>query len=232
MKKRFEAVFWDESMGGYVLALDGDKHPCRVKSSNMGHTLFAGIASPERAKRVTRLLMSRAFNSGWGLRTIAEGQPRYNPMSYHNGSVWPHDNALIAQGMARYGFKEEAARILGMMFDTSQQVDQHRLPELLCGFERRTGDSPTLYPVACSPQAWAAAASIHLLQSCLGLTVNGGQQRVYLSKPVLPPFLDIVRIQDLQVGDGSLDLLFERHEHDVSVRIERRRGKVGLTLNK
>lgn len=232
MKKRFESTFWDKDMGGYVLALDGKNRPCRVKSSNMGHALFAGIVSPDRAKRVTRLLMGREFNSGWGLRTIAKGQPRYNPMSYHNGSVWPHDNALIAQGMAQYGFKEEAAHILGMIFDTSQQVDQHRLPELLCGFERRPGDGPTLYPVACSPQAWAAAATISLLQSCLGISVNGAQRRVYLTKPVLPPFLHIVRIKDLQVGDGSLDLLFERHEHDVSVRIERRRGDVGLTLNK
>jgi glycogen debranching enzyme len=153
-------------------------------------------------------------------------------MSYHNGSVWPHDNAMIAHGMALYGFKSEAAEILRMMFDTSQQVDLHRLPELLCGFERRPGDGPTLYPVACSPQAWASAATIYLLQACLGLTVHGVQKRVYLNSPVLPEFLDTVRVQGLKVGRGTLDLLFERHEKDVSVRIENREGDVGLTLNK
>jgi glycogen debranching enzyme len=232
LRKRFEKTFWDDRMGGYVLALDGEKRPCRVLSSNMGHCLFSGIVSPRRAESVTRLLMGREFNSGWGLRTIAEGQPRYNPMSYHNGSVWPHDNAMIAHGMALYGFKSEAAEILRMMFDTSQQVDLHRLPELLCGFERRPGDGPTLYPVACSPQAWASAATIYLLQACLGLTVHGVQKRVYLNSPVLPEFLDTVRVQGLKVGSGTLDLLFERHEKDVSVRIENREGDVGLTLNK
>ena len=232
LRKRFESTFWDEKLGGYILALDGKNRPCRVLSSNMGHCLFAGIASPRHAQTVIRLLMGPKFNSGWGIRTIAEGQPRYNPMSYHNGSVWPHDNAIIAHGMAQYGYKTEAARILSMMFDTSQHVDLHRLPELLCGFERRSGDGPTLYPVACSPQAWAAASTIHLLQACLGLTVNGATKRVYLNSPVLPAFLETVRVQGLKVGDGKIDLLFQRHERDVSVRIENRTDDVGLTLTK
>src|SRR5205823_2033432 len=157
-----------EDLGTYVLAQDGGKSPCRVRTSNAGHCLLTGIAAPERALRVARTLLSHDSFSGWGIRTVAAREARYNPMSYHNGSIWPHDNAPIAAGLARYGLKDEALRVMNAMFDASLFFDMHRLPELFCGFERRAGEGPTLYPVACAPQAWAAAAIFLLLQACLG----------------------------------------------------------------
>src|SRR5688500_4215358 len=158
LRLRFDDAFWCESLDTYALALDKNKRPCQVRASNAGHCLFAGISSPDRADRVCRTLMSDASFAGWGVRTVAAGEARYNPMSYHNGSIWPHDNAVIAAGLARYGFTDAAARILNAMFDLSEAVDLHRLPELICGFDRRSDEHPTLYPVACAPQAWAAGA--------------------------------------------------------------------------
>ena len=226
IQDRFERAFWCEDLGTYALALDGQKQPCRVPTSNPGHCLFAGIAHPDRARRVGQTLMSEAAFSGWGVRTVAAGTSRYNPMSYHNGSVWPHDNAVVAAGLARYGMKAEALRMLQSMFDLSQMVDHHRLPELVCGFHRRTGEFPTLYPVACAPQSWAAAAVFLLLQSCLGVRVDGTSRQVSFVRTVLPEQLDWVRIDSLQVGDASLDLLLTRQAHDVGISVLRREGDV------
>jgi glycogen debranching enzyme len=153
LRTRFEERFWSEELGTYALALDGANQPCRVRASNPGHCLFAGIASPERARRVANTLLAAESFTGWGIRTVAAGEARYNPMSYHNGSIWPHDNAIIAAGLARYGFRDKVAHIVDAMLDLSAVVDLHRLPELVCGFHRREGEYPTLYPVACAPQA-------------------------------------------------------------------------------
>ncbi len=170
LRERFERAYWCEELGTYALALDGAKRPCRVRTSNAGHLLWSGIVSPERARRVGKTLLSAASFSGWGVRTVARGEARYNPMSYHNGSIWPHDNALVAMGLARYGMKAEACAIATAMYEASLAMDLHRLPELYCGFERRAhAESPTLYPVACSPQAWASAAVFNLVKACLGL---------------------------------------------------------------
>jgi glycogen debranching enzyme len=232
LRKRFEAAFWCEELGTYALALDGAKRPCRVRTSNPGHCLFAGIVAPERARRVAEgLLDSRSF-SGWGVRTVAEGEARYNPMSYHNGSIWPHDNALIGAGLASYRLKEEAARILGGMFDASLFVDLHRMPELFGGFRRRPGEGPTLYPVACSPQAWAAGAVFHLIQACLGLRIEAATGRVYLRHPLLPSFLEEVRIRGIRVGAGSVDLRFSRHPGDVGVTVLARTGDIEVVTVK
>ena len=226
LRDRFETLFWCEELSTYALALDGDKQPCRVRTSNAGHCLFTGIATPDRARRVAATLMSEASFSGWGVRTVAAGDARYNPMSYHNGSVWPHDNALIAAGFARYGLMDEAARIFTGLFDASIFVDLHRLPELFCGFPRRPGEAPTLYPVACSPQTWASAAVFLLLESCLGLRVQGSERRVLLSHPFLPPSLEQVTIRSLRLDDASIDLVATRHgEGDVSINVVRRKGE-------
>src|SRR5262249_43161444 len=158
LKRRFEEVFWNEGLGTYALALDGEKKPCLVRTSNPGHCLYTGIATRPHALRVAEQLLSVDSFSGWGVRTVTSGESRYNPMSYHNGSVWPHDNAIIASGLARYGLKIAAGRILAGLFDASLFVDLRRLPELFCGFDRRPGEGPTLYPVACAPQAWSAGA--------------------------------------------------------------------------
>lgn len=232
LRERFEQAFWCEDLATYALALDGKKRPCRVRTSNAGQCLFSGIVSPERAPRLARTLMSEDSFSGWGVRTVASGEVRYNPMSYHNGSIWPHDNALIAFGLARYRLRAEVLRILTGMFDASLFVDLHRMPELFCGFPQRPGEGPTLYPVACAPQAWAAAGVFLLLQSCLGLHIDGVQRRISFCYPVLPAFLRRIRIGNLRVGGAVVDLRLERHRADVSINVLRREGDVEIAVVK
>jgi glycogen debranching enzyme len=174
--------------------------------------------------------LSEGFFSGWGIRTIATTEARYNPMSYHNGSVWPHDNAIIAAGMAAYGYKQGAMKVLTGIFDTSLFIELHRLPELFCGFSRQAGESPTLYPTACSPQAWAAGAGFLLLQACLGLRIDAPHRLVSFDRPVLPPFLERVEIRNLSVGTARLDLVLDRHENEVALRVARRVGEVEVVL--
>ncbi|HEV2211701.1 MAG TPA: amylo-alpha-1,6-glucosidase, partial [Verrucomicrobiae bacterium] len=168
LRENFEAAFWCEALSTYALALDGQKRPCRVRSSNAGQCLFTGIASAEHARRTAESLMASDMFTGWGIRTVSSNELRYNPMSYHNGSVWPHDNALIACGMARYGLGGYAAGVFTGLFETVLLMDLHHLPELFCGFDRRPGEGPTLYPVACLPQAWSAASVFMLLGASLG----------------------------------------------------------------
>jgi glycogen debranching enzyme len=232
LQERFERAFWCDDLSTYALALDGDKRPCRVRSSNPGHCLMAGIADPERARRTAGTLLNASSFSGWGVRTLADGEVRYNPMSYHNGSVWPHDNALIAYGFARYGFKPEVLQVLQAMFDASTFVDLHRLPELFCGFSRRPGEGPTLYPVACAPQAWAAAAVFMCLQACLGLEVKAIQRQLCFNYPLLPEALPDVRIHNLRVGEASVDLQLVRHKNNVGINVLRREGQVEILMVK
>ena len=226
LRERFDAAFWDEELGTYVLALDGDKRPCRVQSSNAGHALLTGIALPERATRLAETLLSDASYSGWGIRTIAAGEARYNPMSYHNGSIWPHDNSLIGLGLARYGFQADAVRILTGLFDASRQFDLARMPELFCGFSRREGEGPTRYPVACAPQAWAAGAIFMLLQASLGMDIDAPASRITFRNPQLPDFLRDVTIRNLRVRGESVDIGFERRDRGVEVRVLRKRGAI------
>ena len=232
IQERFEQVFWCESMESYALALDGAKRPCRVLTSNAGHCLWSGIADAPHAERLARRLMSDDLFSGWGVRTLAAGQPRYNPMSYHDGSVWPHDNAILAAGLARYGFKGHAARILSGLFDAATFLDLSRLPELFCGFPRGPGAGPTPYPVACSPQAWASGAVFMILQACLGLEVDGLKGRVTFDHPALPQSLEEVTIRRLRVGEGSVDLIIRRYERDVGVDVLDREGRVQVEVLK
>ena len=232
LQTQFDQAFWCEDLGTYALALDARKRPCRVRTSNPGHCLFTGIARQDRAGRVADTLMSNPSFAGWGVRTVAAGAARYNPMSYHNGSIWPHDNALIAAGLARYGFTGAAGRIMAAMFDLSEAVDLHRLPELICGFHRRGGESPTLYPVACAPQAWAAGAVYLLLQACLGLRIDAAERRVSFSRAVLPDAIDWLRIMNLSVAEASVDLLLTRHTYDVGVTVLRRDGDVEIVAVK
>ena len=232
VRERFEASFWCEDLGMYALALDGQKRPCRIRTSNPGHCLLTGIARPDRARRVVESLTSEDSFAGWGVRTLAAGEPRYNPMSYHNGSIWPHDNALVAAGLSRYGCMREAERIFSAMFDLSQLVDVHRLPELICGFRRRPDQRPTLYPVACAPQAWAAGAVYLFLQASLGLRIDALGRRITFSKPLLPPWLDSVHLSGLQIGDSTIDLLLERHPDDVGVIVLKREAGIDIVTIK
>ncbi|BAU47373.1 amylo-alpha-1,6-glucosidase [Sulfurifustis variabilis] len=230
LKSRFGQAFWCEDIDTYALALDGDKTPCRVQASNAGHALAMGIATPEHASRIGPLLLSEAFYSGWGVRTLAHGERRYNPMSYHNGSIWPHDNALIALGLARYGLKDLALEVLTGLFDATIVMDLHRLPELFCGFERLPGQAPTLYPVACSPQAWASGAVFQLLQACLGISFSAEKPQLRFDHPVLPEYLHWVELHNVPVGDGQLDLVVRRHAQDVSVSVLRKDGDIEVAV--
>jgi glycogen debranching enzyme len=232
LRERFDATFWDDELGTYVLALDGAKRPCRVRTSNAGHCLFSGVALPERAPRIAEQLLSADGFSGWGIRTLGACERRYNPMSYHNGSIWPHDNALVACGLSRYGLKQDALRVLSALFDAALSADLHRLPELYCGFERRPGEGPTAYPVACSPQAWSAAAIFMALQAVLGLCVEGAAGRVRFKSPALPEFLERVLIRNLRVGAGRVDVALHRYPEDVGIHVTGRRGKVEVIVIK
>lgn len=228
LQARFRALFWSDELSMFALALDGEKRPCTVRSSNAGQCLFSGIASDAQIRPVQESLLSPAFFSGWGIRTLATGEKRYNPMSYHNGSVWPHDNAMIALGALRLGDKTLALQILSGLMDLSAMVNQHRLPELICGFTRRPGKGPTLYPVACSPQAWAAGAVFMVLQSCLGLEIRAAEHRAYLHYSALPDSLSFVRVFNLRVGTATVDLSFERHGQSVCIDVLRRVGDLEI----
>lgn len=225
---QFESVFWCNDLGTYALALDGRKRQCCVRTSNAGQVLFSGIASPERAQSVMRSLMHPSFFSGWGIRTVSREERRFNPMSYHNGSVWPHDNALVATGFARYGHKDAVNRVFKGMFDAASYMDMRRLPELYCGFPRGRQRGPTLYPVACSPQAWAAGASLMLLQAALGLEFDQERGEILFRKPRLPVFLDEVTLRNLRLGQSTVDLMLRRHGTDMSIQILRNEGQIRI----
>jgi glycogen debranching enzyme len=229
LRARFDAAFFDDQLGTYALALDGEKRRCRVRASNAGHALYTGIALPERAQSVVGTLMASPSFSGWGVRTLAASEARYNPMSYHNGSVWPHDNALIAAGFARYGYRREAARIFDGLFGAATYIDLRRLPELFCGFARQRSQGPTFYPVACSPQAWAAAAPISLLQSCLGLGFDAERRMVTFESPLLPEFTSEIYLRRLSVGNGSVDVAVTRAGGEIAVKVLARTGDVRVT---
>ena len=226
LRLAFDEAFWLDDLQTYALALDGSKRPCRVRASNAGQALFSGIVPEEKAPRLARTLLESDSFSGWGVRTVADGQARYNPMSYHNGSVWPHDNALIAAGMGRYGLRAEAGRLLQSMFELSRSVDLARLPELICGFRRREGEGPTLYPLACAPQSWAAGAATMMLQATLGVRVDAANRRIVFERPHLPPVLESLSIEGLRVGTATVDLRLTRFGDGVSVDVARRLGHV------
>jgi glycogen debranching enzyme len=232
LRERFETAFWCEDLGTYASALDGDKRPCRVRSSNADHCLLGGIASPERASRVARGLASAELFSGWVIRTLAATEARYNPMGYHNGAVWPHDNALIAYGAARYGLKDLTVAVLGGLFGAGKYFDLNRMPELFCGFDREPCEGPVPYPVACAPQAWAAGSVYLLLQGCLGLGISGIERQVWLHQPRLPSFVPELRITDLEVAGATVDLVFVRPGHEVGVKIPRRIGDLSVVVAK
>jgi glycogen debranching enzyme len=219
LKLKFNETFWDEEKGFYALALDKSKKKCLVNASNQGHCLFSGIVDPEKAHRVIANLLSPEMFSGWGIRTLGQNEKRYNPMSYHNGSIWPHDNALIASGMSDYGFTQETAKILQCIFDATLFIDLQRLPELYCGFERKKGIGPTGYPVACSPQAWAVGAVYSLVQSCLRIKVLANEKLVQFTKPHLPDFLDFLHISNLPIDGETCDIYIWRKDDKLDIKM-------------
>jgi glycogen debranching enzyme len=230
LAERFEQAFWCDELGTYAVALDGAKQPCRVRTSNAGQLLFTGMVREDRARLVAADLMRPDFFTGWGIRTVARGEARYNPMSYHDGSIWPHDNALIALGLARYGLKHSVEQVFKGLFDAATYMDLRRLPELFCGFRREKGRGPTLYPVACAPQAWASATPFTLLESALGLEFDAQRGEIRLRNPRLPKFLNDVVLRDLRLGSSSVDLRLRRHDGEVSLEVLRTRGRIQVSI--
>ncbi len=229
LRAAVEQHFWLAPAGFYALALDGTGHACQVQASNAGHLLYCGLPDPERGRATAQKLLSRAFNSGWGIRTLVPDAARYNPMSYHNGSIWPHDMALCAAGLARYGERQGVVRLLAGLFEAASHFGM-RLPELFCGFERAPGEAPIAYPVACLPQAWAAGSVFMMLQACLGISIDARQGRVRVERPQLPAGIDHLQLRGLKVGDGMLDLSFQRLGSRTVVFADRREGPVRLTI--
>ena len=230
LRERFEAAFWCEELSTYALALDGDKAQCKVRTSNAGHTLLTGIASEERARRTAATLLSPASFSGWGVRTVAIASARYNPLSYHNGSVWPHDNGIIALGMARYGFKESVLRIMTGLVDAASSLELRRLPELFCGFERRRRSAPTLYPVACAPQAWSSATVFALLQASLGVSLDPFARKIRFDRPNLPGVLDDLSLWNLELGGACVDVRLRRSGNATAVTVVKRSGEITVDV--
>ncbi len=229
LRAKFNRDFWDDELGTFVLALDGMKRKCRVKASNAGHCLFSGIALPKHAGRVCESLLAEELFSGWGIRTLGSSELRYNPMSYHNGSVWPHDNAIIARGLARYGFHQQSANIFSALLDVSETMDLRRLPELFCGFHRRShSEGPTLYPVACSPQSWAAGSVYLLLEACIGISFDPAKRIVRIAGKCLPDFVQELTVANLRVGGAACDIRIEHDGRSLRGTILRHTGDVTL----
>jgi glycogen debranching enzyme len=231
LRKHFDEAFWMPDVGFYAIALDRDKRQVGSISSNPGHCLWSGIVPPERVDAVVDRLLDPVMDCGWGIRTYAAGQPGYNPVGYHTGSVWPHDNALIAAGMKRVGRHDAADRVASRIFEAAQRSPDFRLPELFCGFDRGLADVPVPYPVACSPQAWSAATSLSLLQTMLGMRADAARDLLELDRPHLPAWLGKVTVHELRVGERTVDLLFHRWRgNTTSAEVLRRDGPLQLVI--
>jgi glycogen debranching enzyme len=212
IRSLLDPMFWMKKKKYYAMALDKDKKQLDVIASNPGHLLFTAAISDKRAKQVIETLLDEGLFSGWGIRTLSHDEPTFNPMSYHRGSLWPHDNSMIAYGMARYGFYEEASRVFTALYEAALRFRDYRLPELFCGIQRRDLDEPVQYPVSCSPQAWASGTPLLLLTAMLGLRPDATQGRLSIVNPHLPEFLDFLRMENFRVGDSRVTLEFQRQD--------------------
>jgi glycogen debranching enzyme len=230
LRRKFEDRFWMEDVGIYAIALDGEKRRVDGIASNAGHALWSGIASPERAESVARVLTSGGMWSGWGIRTLSSETVGYNPIGYHLGTVWPHDNGICAAGFARYGLFDEARRVFGALLEATTHFREARLPELFCGFDRDYSPMPVPYPVACSPQAWAAGALFHMVSATLGMNPDARAHKLELLRPALPDWLADLRLRNLRVGDALVDLAFDRETESISVEVLRRTGDVDVVV--
>ncbi|HEX5591432.1 MAG TPA: glycogen debranching N-terminal domain-containing protein [Candidatus Limnocylindrales bacterium] len=230
LRRRFDAAFWMPDLGYYAVALDADKRPVGSITSNPAHGLWSGIVPADRVAQVAERLMSPELDSGWGLRTYAAGQPGFNPIGYHTGSIWPHDNAIAAAGLKRAGRHDEANRVATRIFEAARHSPEFRLPELFCGFTRDASSMPVPYPVACSPQAWAAAAPLSLLQSMLGLRARASEGVLELDRPHLPSWLGKVTVSNLRVGSRTVDLLFHRWRGTTSAEVLRRSDSLDVVI--
>jgi len=232
LREQFMRDYWMEPESFCALALDGDGVPCRVISSNPAHCLWTGLIPAEPAAHLARRLMDRELFSGWGVRTLGLHERRYNPMSYHNGSVWPHDSAIAAAGLRRYGFTDGFLALATGLFDAARHCDGYRLPELFCGFSRSPGYGPTRYPTACSPQAWAAGVVSQLLGEMLGLSPDARENRLTFVRPVLPEWLPSIEVRGLQVGRSWLDVMVTGNRGGAVVEVLERQGDAEVVVRR
>ena len=230
LRRAFERAFWSDEIGSFALAVDGRGAPCLVRGSSAGQCLFSGIASPERAVRLVRTLFAPDSFSGWGIRTIGASERRYSPLSYHDGTVWPHDNALIASGLARYGFADRTLDLFEAFLDAGVHFSLQRVPELFCGFPRQPGEGPIPYPVACAPQAWSAGSVVLLLRACLGVEIDATLRRVVFTRPRLPASVGELLIHNLEVGGSAIDLAVVRHRNNVGIEVLKRDEDVRIVV--
>lgn len=230
LKERFNRDFWMEREGYYALALDGEKRQVPTITSNPGQGLWSGIVDEGRAARVVGVLLSPALSSGWGIRTLAAGQPVYDPIGYHTGSVWPHDNALIAHGLKRYGFDREAQDVLDQLTLAGSFFPYARFPELYCGFSAQEVPVPVQYPVACRPQAWASGTPLLMVRSYGGMTADAANRRLYVTRPGLPRWLERVELGGMRVGEAELDLTFTNNDGTTATEVSRKQGDVEVLI--
>jgi len=230
LRQRFNEAFWMEDEKYFAAALDGEKRQVRSIVSNPGHGLYCDIVDADKAEHLARRLLAPDMFSGWGVRTMSKSAVSYNPMSYHNGSVWPHDNALIAAGLKRYGFVRATNRVATALFDAAIGADYMRLPELFCGFTRRSPNRPVSYPIACSPQAWAAGSPFLILQGMLGISARAHENLLTVNKPQLPVWLNTVELRGLRVGHSRITLLFRREGEITGFSLLSREGDVRVVM--
>ena len=232
LKVNFERDFWLKKEKMVALALDGDKRPCAVMASNGAHCLAAGLIDGDRAAMLSERLLADDMFSGWGIRTLSNREQRYNPMSYHNGSVWPHDNAMAAWGLAAAERTYGAVKIMTGLFDAAAGLNNESLPELFCGFSREPSLGPVPYPVACHPQAWSAASVFLLIQSILGIEVRGFEHRIVMRAPMIPEWLDWIRFDDLRLGSSSISFVARRGRRGASIEVLEKRGPATVEVHK
>jgi glycogen debranching enzyme len=232
---RIEERFWMPERATYAIALDGEKRQVDAVTSNPGHLLFSRAVGDDRARAVASSLLGPSMWSGWGIRTLGKGQPAYNPLSYHNGTVWPHDNSMAAMGMAYYGLNGQARQVFDGLWAAAQHFRDQRLPELFCGLDRTVGQFPVHYPVACSPQAWASGAWFLLLRASLGLFPDAPRRTLYVSSPQLPLGVDQLTLRRLVIGDSRVTLAFTRGSGGTFVAVSEVEGgplRVRIDLNR
>jgi glycogen debranching enzyme len=232
LQERFEADFWMDEEGFYALALDGDGRPCRVIASNAGHCLWSRIVSAPRAAAVARRLLAEDLFTGWGLRTLSSRERWYNPMSYHNGSVWPHDTAIAALGLRAYGFVEPFLTLAAGLFQAVEHFDRARMPELFCGFPRQPGREPTRYPVACSPQAWSAGVAFQIVSGMLGLAADARENRLTLDHPQLPAWLEWLELHGIRLWKSRIGLRVSRGREGTAVEVLERDGDAQVVIHR
>ncbi|OPY25320.1 MAG: Amylo-alpha-1,6-glucosidase [Methanocella sp. PtaU1.Bin125] len=229
LKKRFNEAFWMDDRGFFAMAVDA-RGKCEVISSNPARCLWSGIIDKKYAPHVAGRIFEPDMFTGWGIRTLSSKERRYNPLGYHIGTVWPHDNSLIANGLYRYGYQDKSTTLFTAMYEAASAYTQFRLPELFAGFDRGIHNVPVKYPVACSPQAWSSGTMPYMLSTSLGFRPDALHHRLTFANPYLPRWLNNVNIRDIRVGDSQVDLVFQQRISGTLVDVIEKRGDIRVMV--